>query len=233
LSLPLTEALEELIALGVEGPALIAAMRRLEEATYSKPIATMKEAAEEAARIADERKAKASERTRKWREKNCAETSEAVTSPYITESHGDASTLSPPLSPQTPQTPPPIRECITTREREDRAFGRFWADYPRKTAKADARKAYGKAWRKLPPNEAEALIVGGLERAKAAWSDAQFIPHAATWLNGERWNDEPPEITPRKPHERPHHDAKLAARQANLAAHERGADLAARFHGEP
>lgn len=144
-----------------------------------------------------------------------------------------------PLSPQTPLTPTPTPPENTTRaerEREDAGFARFWGVYPRKTAKADARKAFAKAWRKLPPFDEEQILIGGLERAKAGWGDAQFIPHAATWLNGERWTDEPAEViqlNPRKAHERPHHDAKFEARQANLARHERGADIAARLHGEP
>lgn len=145
-----------------------------------------------------------------------------------------------PPSPQTPQPPTPTPGDISTRamrEREEAAFGRFWSGYPRKIGKADARKAFAKAWRKLPPMDEEPILTGGLERAKAAWTDAQFIPHAATWLNGERWQDEPGEVIqlqPRKaPHERHSPDAKFAARQANLATLERGADIAARFHGKP
>lgn len=53
----------------------------------------------------------------------------------------------------------------------------------------------------------------------------------ATWRN---WLRRASETSARKaPHERPHPDAKYDARQANLAAFERGADLAARFHGKP
>jgi hypothetical protein len=148
-------------------------------------------------------------------------------------------TLSLPSSPQTPQQPTHTRESVTTRgrdEREDAGFARFWAAYPRKTAKADARKAFTKAWRKLPPFDEDEILAGGLERAKAGWVDAQFIPHAATWLNGERWQDEPATIIQMKPrqlHERPHPDAKFTRRQDILATHERGADLAARLHREP
>jgi hypothetical protein len=94
---------------------------------------------------------------------------------------------------------------VTSRERDVReaaGFERFWQAYPRKTAKADARKAFGKAWRKLPAFDEEAVLIGGLERAKAAWVDAQFIPHAATWLNGERWSDEPDPPATRQVHER-------------------------------
>lgn len=131
-----------------------------------------------------------------------------------------AEPLSPALSPQTPQTHPHTRESVTTREgreREEAAFGRFWQAYPRKTAKADARKAFGRAWRKLPPTDEESILAGGLERAKAGWDDPQFIPHAATWLNHERWTDEPPTPCTRTPNgNRPHHDNRPTAREDRL-----------------
>lgn len=143
--------------------------------------------------------------------------------------------LSLPPSPQTPLPPTHTRECITTRERarEDAGFAQFWATYPRKTCKADARKAFSRAWKKLPPHDEDAILCGGLERAKAGWSDAQFIPHAATWLNGERWNDEPTNITQLRPHERPHPDDKLTRKQANLARAFAGSERAAGLRGEP
>jgi len=126
----------------------------------------------------------------------------------------------PPSPPEPPQPPTHTRESSNTRgerAREDAAFANFWAAYPRKVSKADARKAFTKAWRKLPPFEEELVLAGGLERAKAAWTDAQFIPHAATWLNGERWQDEATVIPMKPAHERPHPDTKFERRQANLA----------------
>lgn len=161
---------------------------------------------------------KAKDRERKRVPRNSAESTERA---EILENQED--TLSLPSSPQTPQQPTHTRESITSREervREDAGFARFWTAYPRKTAKADARKAFTKAWKKLPPFDEEAILIGGLERAKASWGEAQFIPHAATWLNGERWQDEPPEVIqlkPRQIHERPHPDAKFDRKQANLA----------------
>lgn len=163
-------------------------------------------------------------RTRKWREGKSAETSRGDVT--VTH-HGDVTPVTvspaPSLSPPDPPNPAPTPVSVnTSREREAReeaAWGKFWADYPRKVCKAEARKAFTKAWRKLPPFDEEAVLIGGLERAKAAWVDAQFIPHAATWLNGERWQDEPTviELQPRKAHERPHPDDKLARKEANLA----------------
>lgn len=177
-------------------------------------------------------------RQRRYRDRRAERDSDVTGDATRDATASDASPLSLPPPPQTPPPPTHTPRSVSTREREDAAFGRFWAAYPRKVGKADARKAFAKAWRKLPPMEEEPILTGGLERAKAAWVDAQFIPHAATWLNGERWQDEPEPIIPLKPRlihdrpDRPSPDAKFAARQANLAAHERGADLAARLYRE-
>lgn len=66
----------------------------------------------------------------------------------------------------------------------------FWKAYPRKTAKKKAREAAKKAWAAA---DADA-IMAGLERAKESdqWrrDGGRFVPHAATWLNQERWTDE-------------------------------------------
>lgn len=71
------------------------------------------------------------------------------------------------------------------------AFEDFWQRYPRKVGKGQARKAYAKAL-KLDTHDS---IMFGLSQQIPAMeaTDKQFIPHASTWLNGERWNDEPEE----------------------------------------
>ena len=68
-------------------------------------------------------------------------------------------------------------------------FEDFWAAYPRKVAKGNARKAFAAAMKKATIEE----ISAGLNKQLAALSkkERQYIPHASTWLNGERWNDEP------------------------------------------
>lgn len=66
-------------------------------------------------------------------------------------------------------------------------FDQFWASYPRKAAKFAAVKAYGKAVKIDSP---ERIFAGLLEYRKHLPDDAQFIPHAATWLNQGRWMDE-------------------------------------------
>ena len=71
-------------------------------------------------------------------------------------------------------------------------FDDFWKLYPKKTSKADAEKA----WSKIKPDMdlldkiLKAVCVAS--RSQDWIKDAgQFIPHAATWLNGRRWDDIP------------------------------------------
>lgn len=68
-------------------------------------------------------------------------------------------------------------------------FAEFYAAYPKKKAPQDAEKA----WQKLNPDEGlRGEIMTALEAQKQSrdWSDMQFIPHPATWLNKARWKDE-------------------------------------------
>jgi len=73
-------------------------------------------------------------------------------------------------------------------------FADFWKAYPNKKAKPKAEAA----WRKLKPSaQTIAELMAGLERSKVSeqWQrdGGQFIPYPATWLNGRRWEDQPPE----------------------------------------
>lgn len=74
--------------------------------------------------------------------------------------------------------------------KEPDGFEEFWAAYPRRLAKGTARKAYAKAITKIEPT----ALLRAVKRQANAWTregkEQQFIPHPATWLNGERWQDE-------------------------------------------
>lgn len=68
-------------------------------------------------------------------------------------------------------------------------FETFWKLYPRKVAKPQAINAFGKAMKRAAVEQ----IMDGLEKHAAAWAantDKAFIPHPATWLNRDGWNDE-------------------------------------------
>ena len=165
-----------------------------------------------------------------------------VMSRYVTVTDRDAVTApaSPPFPPR-PPPPTPTPPDITTRARggasKPNGFARFWEAYPHKVGKSAAEKAYVRAIGKIGGHDPPSVLLAGVERAKASreWGEG-FIPHPTTWLNQGRWEDEPAEVIhlqPRKAHERPHHNAKFEQRQANLAAHERGFDIAAGFSREP
>jgi hypothetical protein len=67
-------------------------------------------------------------------------------------------------------------------------FETFWTAYPHKKAKKDAEKAFAKL---NPGHELLAVLLDAVERHKTTrqWREGVY-PHAATWLNGERWKDE-------------------------------------------
>jgi len=71
---------------------------------------------------------------------------------------------------------------------EPEPFDRFWALYPLKHAKKDARKA----WAQLNPDEnlVQQICAHLLLRVKTRQWREGFIPLPATFLRGERWEDE-------------------------------------------
>lgn len=78
-------------------------------------------------------------------------------------------------------------------------FEVFWAAYPRKEGKLAAARAFEKALKVLgTPDAAERLQRAAEAFGKAcAGKEPQYIPHASTWLNAGRWEDEP--LTPADP----------------------------------
>lgn len=67
-------------------------------------------------------------------------------------------------------------------------FEEWYSRYPRKVAKPSALKAYRRARKKASASE---LLVG-IDVYRATKPDYADYAHPATWLNGERWLDEPP-----------------------------------------
>ena len=72
---------------------------------------------------------------------------------------------------------------------KDLWFSEFWKLYPRKVAKANAEKAFKK---KCKSESDYTAIMRGLQNyiKSCKGKDSQYIAHPATWINGERWNDE-------------------------------------------
>jgi hypothetical protein len=66
-------------------------------------------------------------------------------------------------------------------------FDDFWKAYPRKTNKANALRT----WAKLKPSSDLAqTMINAVKDQDLVKIEQQFIPHASTWLNGRRWEDE-------------------------------------------
>lgn len=68
-------------------------------------------------------------------------------------------------------------------------FDEFWQLYPRKVAKAVARKAFAKL-SEAQQLEACKALPNHLAYWKAKETELEFVPHPSTWLNQERWEDE-------------------------------------------
>lgn len=86
------------------------------------------------------------------------------------------------ISPHTPQT-------------NRQMFEDWWRAYPRKVGKEAAWKKYEAA---LKRGVSHAELATGLQRAEFDMRDGgKFIPHAQTWLNQGRWQDEPTVIAER------------------------------------
>ncbi len=73
----------------------------------------------------------------------------------------------------------------------DEWFAMFWLIYWRRVARKDAMRAFQKQVR---DEETFAAVMEGVRIQHCSMMNRQpdFRPHAATWLNGERWTDELP-----------------------------------------
>lgn len=79
-------------------------------------------------------------------------------------------------------------------------FAAFWSAYPRKAAK----EAAAKAFTKLDPDDAMLAVLlaaietqrrrGGCLEPLTTADGRSTIPHGSTWLNGKRWEDDPPAV---------------------------------------
>jgi len=68
-------------------------------------------------------------------------------------------------------------------------FDEFWKLYPRKVSKRVAQKI----WERMPKEEQEAAFEAlpvHIKYWRLKETETEFIPHAATWLNQGRWEDE-------------------------------------------
>jgi hypothetical protein len=90
-----------------------------------------------------------------------------------------------------PDSKPDIKPDNNTSSNDDEVdyyFEELWVWYPRKVGKGQAKKALKAALKKVSFDEIYHPLVAYVETLDD--KDKQFIPHLATWLNGERWADE-------------------------------------------
>lgn len=75
------------------------------------------------------------------------------------------------------------------RETYSDEFETWWTAYPKKVAKGTAVKA----WKGAISKTSIGVLLDSVKAyaIKVANTEQQYILHAATWLNQERWNDEP------------------------------------------
>jgi hypothetical protein len=71
----------------------------------------------------------------------------------------------------------------------DSGFGTFWEIWPRKVAKRTAARAWAQAITRA--RAADILDAARRYAADPNLPEPKYIPHPATWLNGDRWLDGP------------------------------------------
>lgn len=86
----------------------------------------------------------------------------------------------------------------TPRNEFGATFDLFWSLAVRKSGKAAARSALKSAMKKADLRTAIGPAWRQANEAWATWPDKTKVPHPSTWLNQERWDDDPVE-----PHSRP------------------------------
>lgn len=101
----------------------------------------------------------------------------------------------------------PTTEVVETTPKRKRhtyppEFEEWWKLYPRPAGKPDALKAWKQA--DIDPDELAAHTQALADAHKRAGTDKQYIPHPATWLRREGWNDELP--TPPQAKQKPRTD---------------------------
>lgn len=86
-------------------------------------------------------------------------------------------------------------------------FNTFWAAYPKKVAKADARKAWLQT-KDVRPDITTVINAVTSACKTESWMQGggKYIPHPATWIRGERWDDELEVKLPDVVNEKPWHE---------------------------
>lgn len=84
-----------------------------------------------------------------------------------------------------------IEKKENIKEKKELAFEEFWREYPKKQGKKDAQKAFSKL--KLDKELFEKIMQAiKTQKNNSDWvkENGKYIPLPATWIRGERWEDE-------------------------------------------
>lgn len=84
---------------------------------------------------------------------------------------------------------------LISKERLEKGFDNFWDKYPRKVSKAKAKDSFNKVFDGKQEEEAKQIYKDIMKKLQEytntrQWRDPTLIPHATTWLNQRRWEDE-------------------------------------------
>jgi hypothetical protein len=133
----------------------------------------------------------------------------------------------PPREPSSRTADPSMALVLVTADAttvSEPTFEDFWRAYPKKRSRADAQRAWAKAIKARKVGAAELVAAAERLRDDPNLPDLTYVPNGATWLNGERWNDDP--YPPRRD--------QLAARTSTTDSKVQAAlELAATFADDP
>ena len=92
-----------------------------------------------------------------------------------------------PKNPEKPRKADSDSDSVSDSDKEkNKAFDAFWNNYPKKTDRKRATLAFNKL------NKTNAALATKDCSIRFTDTESRFIPHATTYLNGERWFDELP-----------------------------------------
>lgn len=121
------------------------------------------------------------------------------------------------------------KTLVSHKAADDPLFAAFWDAYPRKTAKEAAKKAWWRYGQRHPNGHAAVLpiiladIKARIEAGQWQLDRKEFIPHPATYINGERWHDEViPPSGGGKPHEASRHAGRSRIDATSIDLHDTG-----------
>ena len=95
--------------------------------------------------------------------------------------------------PMAPSRPVPSSISKDADDATENMFNDWYKDYPKKVGKGQARKAFKAALKKTDLETLKAGLAKYLKTVEG--KDKEFIANPATWLNGERWDDDYSEQT--------------------------------------